>query len=50
MKKTISGKSRRAIPRAARAKKPKHSLVWHMQRLRGLKIERNRELVRELQW
>jgi AbrB family looped-hinge helix DNA binding protein len=33
-----------------RAKRPTRSLVWHLRRLRGLKLERSRELVREVAW
>ena len=29
---------------------PKRSLVWHLQRLRGLKIPRQREPLREVSW
>ena len=29
---------------------PKKSLVWHLRRLQGLRVERNRELVREVAW
>jgi AbrB family looped-hinge helix DNA binding protein len=32
------------------ARKPKHSLVWHLRRLRGLDLKRNREHVREVVW
>lgn len=31
-------------------RKPKKSLVWHLRRLRGLRLERNREGVREVAW
>jgi AbrB family looped-hinge helix DNA binding protein len=33
-----------------RARAPKKTLVWHLRRLHGLRIERNRELVREVNW
>jgi len=33
-----------------RAKKPRHSLVWHLRRLQGLDLKRNRETVREVNW
>lgn len=29
---------------------PKKSLVWHLRRLQGLQVERNREPVREVAW
>ena len=29
---------------------PKKSLVWHLRRLQGLRVERNREPVREVAW
>ena len=29
---------------------PKKSLAWHLRRLQGLSIERNREGVREVAW
>jgi AbrB family looped-hinge helix DNA binding protein len=32
------------------ARKPKHSLVWHLRRLHGLEIKRSREPVREVAW
>ncbi len=33
-----------------RAKPPTRSLVWHLRRLQGLKLRRNRERVREVTW
>jgi AbrB family looped-hinge helix DNA binding protein len=33
-----------------RIRRPKKSLAWHMRRLQGVKIEHNRELVREIDW
>jgi AbrB family looped-hinge helix DNA binding protein len=30
--------------------RPKKSLVWHLRRLQGLKLNRNREPVREINW
>lgn len=33
-----------------RIRRPKKSLAWHMRRLQGVKIEHNREPVRELDW
>jgi AbrB family looped-hinge helix DNA binding protein len=33
-----------------RAKLPAHSLAWHLRRLQGLKLKRNRERVREVAW
>ena len=33
-----------------RVRQPKKSLAWHLRRLRGLKLERNRELLREVDW
>jgi AbrB family looped-hinge helix DNA binding protein len=33
-----------------RARAPKKSLVWHLRRLQGLRLERPRELVREVAW
>jgi len=33
-----------------RARPPKKSLAWHLRRLHGLKIERRREFVREVEW
>jgi AbrB family looped-hinge helix DNA binding protein len=32
------------------ARAPKKSLAWHLRRLQGLAIERNREGVREVSW
>ncbi|HEX7470357.1 MAG TPA: AbrB/MazE/SpoVT family DNA-binding domain-containing protein [Verrucomicrobiae bacterium] len=32
------------------ARKPKHSLAWHLRRLHGLDLKRNREHVREVVW
>ncbi len=32
------------------ARKPKHSLVWHLRQLHGLEIKRSRERVREVAW
>ncbi len=32
------------------ARKPKKSLVWHLRQLRGLKIPRPQETVREVTW
>jgi AbrB family looped-hinge helix DNA binding protein len=31
-------------------RKPKKSLAWHLRRLQGLKLKRNREPVREVSW
>jgi len=31
-------------------RRPRKSLVWHLQRMRGLKLERRREHVREVAW
>jgi AbrB family looped-hinge helix DNA binding protein len=31
-------------------RRPKKSLAWHLRRLRGVQIERNREKVREVGW
>jgi AbrB family looped-hinge helix DNA binding protein len=33
-----------------RAKPPTKSLIWHLRRLHGLKLERNRERMREVAW
>ena len=33
-----------------RAKKPRRSLAWHLRRLQGLDLKRNRETVREVNW
>jgi AbrB family looped-hinge helix DNA binding protein len=33
-----------------RARRPKKSLVWHLRRLQGLQIHRNREPLREVEW
>lgn len=33
-----------------RSRLPKRSLAWHLRRLRGLKLQRNRERVREVAW
>ena len=33
-----------------RARVPKKSLIWHLRQLRGLRIERNKESVREVKW
>jgi AbrB family looped-hinge helix DNA binding protein len=33
-----------------RVRMPKKSLAWHMRRLQGVKIEHNRETVREINW
>jgi AbrB family looped-hinge helix DNA binding protein len=33
-----------------RARAPKKSLVWHLRRLRGLRIPRRREFLREVNW
>jgi AbrB family looped-hinge helix DNA binding protein len=33
-----------------RARRPKKSLVWHLRQMRGLRIERNPEIVREVEW
>ena len=33
-----------------RARHPKHSLVWHLRRMRGLDLQRNREKLREVAW
>ncbi len=33
-----------------RARAPKKSLVWHLRRLRGLRLERPHEPVREVAW
>ena len=32
------------------ARKPKHSLVWHLRQLHGLNLERSRAPVREVAW
>jgi AbrB family looped-hinge helix DNA binding protein len=32
------------------ASKPRKSLIWHLRRLKGLRIERPRESVREVNW
>jgi AbrB family looped-hinge helix DNA binding protein len=29
---------------------PKRSLAWHLRRMRGLELDRNRERVREVAW
>jgi hypothetical protein len=50
MKEKTSAKNRRELLKAARAKRPRHSLIWHMQRLRGIKIEHNHEPVRDIEW
>ncbi|MFM2295283.1 MAG: Antidote-toxin recognition MazE, bacterial antitoxin [Verrucomicrobiota bacterium] len=31
-------------------RKPKHSLVWHLRQLHGLKLERSHHPVREVAW
>lgn len=33
-----------------RARAPKKSLAWHLRRLQGLKLERQREPAREVAW
>jgi AbrB family looped-hinge helix DNA binding protein len=33
-----------------RVRMPKKSLVWHLRQMQGLKIEHNRETVREIKW
>lgn len=33
-----------------RVRPPKKSLVWHLRRFKGLKIERKKEPVREVDW
>ena len=33
-----------------RSRPPKKSLAWHLRRMRGLELERNREQVREVAW
>jgi AbrB family looped-hinge helix DNA binding protein len=33
-----------------RARAPKKSLVWHLRRLRGLRIDRKHESIREVVW
>ena len=33
-----------------RARAPKKSLVWHLRRLHGLRLERKHEPVREVAW
>ena len=33
-----------------RSRPPKRSLAWHLRRLRGLELKRNRESVREVRW
>jgi AbrB family looped-hinge helix DNA binding protein len=33
-----------------RVRAPKKSLVWHLRRLRGLRIPRRREFLREVNW
>jgi AbrB family looped-hinge helix DNA binding protein len=33
-----------------RARAPKKSLAWHLRRLRGLRIPRRREFLREVNW
>jgi AbrB family looped-hinge helix DNA binding protein len=33
-----------------RARAPKKSLAWHLRRLRGLRIDRKHEFVREVNW
>lgn len=33
-----------------RVRPPKKSLVWHLRRLRGLRLKRNSEPVREVAW
>ena len=33
-----------------RARRPKKSLTWHLRRLRGLRIERKADRVREVAW
>jgi len=33
-----------------RVRSPKKSLVWHLRRLQGLQINRNRETLREVKW
>lgn len=33
-----------------RVRAPKKSLVWHLRQLRGLKIPRRREFLREVNW
>lgn len=32
------------------ARRPKHSLAWHLRRLQGLELKRSREKVREVAW
>jgi AbrB family looped-hinge helix DNA binding protein len=32
------------------ARKPRRSLAWHLKRLHGLDLKRNRERVREVAW
>jgi AbrB family looped-hinge helix DNA binding protein len=31
-------------------RRPKRSLAWHLKRLRGMALERNKERVREVEW
>ena len=33
-----------------RARAPRKSLVWHLRRLQGLQIHRNKESLREVEW
>jgi AbrB family looped-hinge helix DNA binding protein len=33
-----------------RSRPPRRSLAWHLRRMRGLELERNRQGVREVAW